>query len=82
MSCGVPCVVTDVGDAAQIVGDHSYVVTPRSPNELAQAINNTLQKKPETNRSRILRNRIEENFSIKRLVDLTEQTLNKNYAVN
>ena len=37
MASGVPCVVTDVGDAARMVGETGRVVTPRSPASLADA---------------------------------------------
>ncbi len=37
MACGIPCLVTDVGDAAFLVGNRDWVVPPRSPQVLAQA---------------------------------------------
>lgn len=37
MSCGVPCVVTDVGDSAWIVGDTGRVVPPRDTQAFVDA---------------------------------------------
>lgn len=43
MACGVPCVVTDVGDSAYIVGDTGRVVASGDMTGLAQALADILQ---------------------------------------
>jgi glycosyltransferase involved in cell wall biosynthesis len=73
MACGVPCVVTDVGDSAWIVGDTGRVVPPGSPERLGDAILQALEDRSEL-ASRV-RPRVVESFSVSRLVDSTERLL-------
>lgn len=44
MACGIPCVVTDVGDSAAIVGSTGKVVPAQNPFEMAQAVIDLLTK--------------------------------------
>ena len=53
MACGVPCVVTDVGDSAEIVGDTGAIVEPRNPHTLVRAISDTLLKIEDIDRNKL-----------------------------
>ncbi|MBN2354047.1 MAG: glycosyltransferase [Spirochaetales bacterium] len=66
MSTGVPCVATDVGDAAYIVGDTGIVVPPKNPRALAEALEKavSLTAAERTARGKAARRRILSHFSI------------------
>jgi len=67
MACALPCIVTDVGDSKQIVGETNYVVNAKDFKGLAEAIGRFLEKS-ESPRNFNSRNRIVENFDIKKVV--------------
>jgi glycosyltransferase involved in cell wall biosynthesis len=75
MASAVPCVVTDVGDSAFIVGDTGIVVPPGEPEQFAAGILTFLEMPPEERRHRgdAARRRIVEQFSIPRMVSATEE---------
>ena len=71
MACETPCVVTDVGDAAYIVGDTGWIVPPRDADALANALANALIASQQANwqeRCVLARKHIEEKFGIQRMV--------------
>ena len=75
MACGVPCVVTDVGDSALIVDKTGRVVPPGDPRALANGWCELIEMGPEgRNRLGLLaRRRIEEHFNLPLIVARYEQ---------
>ena len=70
MACGVPCVVTDVGDSRSIVGGAGIVVPPGSPAALVDAWRSLLGM-PASRRSSMgaaARRRVTEEYSIETMV--------------
>jgi glycosyltransferase involved in cell wall biosynthesis len=66
MACGVPCVVTDVGDSGFLVADTGRVVPPRDSEAMARAWEELVELGPEGRRrlGQAARARVEEHFSL------------------
>jgi len=73
MACGLPCVVTNVGDSAWVVGDTGEVVPPKDPVALKNAIERLLDQKPYGPTQ--IRQGIVDRLSVSNLVADTEHTL-------
>ena len=74
MAAGMPCVVTDTGESAAIVGDTGIVVPPKNPKALAEGLKK-LVSMPEEQRAalgRAARARIEAHYSIESVVERYE----------
>ena len=69
MATAVPCVVTDVGDSAFLVGDNRCVVAPKDPDALSAAIASVLDldENARTSISRQARDRVIRNFSTRKM---------------
>lgn len=77
MACGTPCVTTEVGDAARIVGKTGWVVPPSNPGRLAEALQEALAEWQDPNRwqprQAAARQRIVDHFSIETMVKAYHQ---------
>lgn len=78
MACGTPCVTTDVGDAAEIVGDTGWVVKSGCPEALSTALGEAIagvSSRGEWHRRQAAcRSRVEERYSIERMVAAYRET--------
>lgn len=74
MSCELPCVATDVGDSALLIGDCGRLVPPRDPEALAQSWIDliALGEAGRRHLGAAARARIEERYSLQRIVTAYE----------
>ena len=70
MACAVPCVATDAGDSAEIIGETGIVVPPADPGALAKGLLRAIALGPSGRRDlgRAARERIILNFGLERFV--------------
>jgi glycosyltransferase involved in cell wall biosynthesis len=75
MACGVPCVVTDVGDSAYAVGETGLSVPPRNPQALADTISRLVAAGPKRRQclGQAARRRIETEFALPAIVHRYEE---------
>lgn len=73
MLCGTPCVSTDAGDAALIVGNTGWIVPPRNSELLAKGIELAIFEmkniKQWQQRRSACRERIKDHYSLEKMVD-------------
>lgn len=84
MSCGVPCVVTDVSDMPRIVGKTGKVVPPRNPSALAAALKDfiALGHEGRTSLGREARARVSEYFELGLIVRKYEEVYENIYEIH
>lgn len=88
MSCGVPCVVTDVSDLAWLIDGTGCVVPPRAPLMLASALQDLLKRGHTARRElgRQARERVIKYFSLREVSSkyeaLYSDLLNRQYVTN
>jgi glycosyltransferase involved in cell wall biosynthesis len=75
MACGVPCVVTDVGDGGFIIGDTGLLVPPGNPQALAEALTRLTAAGADHRRQlgAAARQRVEKKFSLEAIVRCYEE---------
>jgi glycosyltransferase involved in cell wall biosynthesis len=70
MACGVPCVTTDVGDTAKLIGNTGLVVEPSNPYALSAGISDYVALGPilRKRRGEMARERVVENYPLEKMI--------------
>lgn len=76
MACGVPCVATDAGGSAEVLGETGRLVAVGDDRALASAVEELLAEPEAVRRElgRVARERIVSEFSLQRMVERFEET--------
>jgi len=84
MACGVPCVVTDIGDSASIVGDTGIVIPTKNIDELVKAWIKLIKIGSEGRKhlGQKARKRIMNNFSLSKVIKDYEKTYREVLNIN
>ena len=79
MACGTPCVVTDVGDSAILVGDTGFTAPSQNPHALAAAMQRFmgLDADQRNDLKTSARRRIEECFNVPLMIENTSKVLDQ-----
>jgi glycosyltransferase involved in cell wall biosynthesis len=82
MACGVPCVVTDVGDSALLVGETGLAVPPKDPQAFADALSQLVEAGPMQRRhlGQAARSRIETEFNLSSIAQRYEDLYRQHLA--
>jgi len=75
MACGTPCIATDVGDSANIIGDTGIIVPPNNASTLSTAIRTLIDSDRKT-LSKNAHDRIRSEYSVSKLISETENVFN------
>lgn len=75
MAMALPCVVTDVGDSAMIIGGHGAVVPPGDVTALAEAVMQLVEVGPSEREKigQLCRARVIDNFSLEKVTETYSQ---------
>lgn len=70
MASGVPCLSTDVGDAALIIGDAGWVIPPSKPATMAATLSMIFENQHSTLKAmpQVARDRIKSMFSLEKMI--------------